>query len=99
MSRRSKRAGESDAERESDVEIDTRVRARELRFESKPEVRVAVYSDSPAQGGTESRRSGIPDDVQTGVTYRDVAVRWRARARLKDEEDDRPDEPRLPQGS
>jgi hypothetical protein len=78
------------ASKEPDVEIVTRVRARKLRFETKPDVDVVVYSDSPAEGGTESTRRGLPPNVQPGVTYRDVAVRWRAAARLKDEAD-RPD--------
>jgi hypothetical protein len=76
------------AKREPDVEIATRVRARELRFEAKPEVDVVVYSDSPAEGGTEGERRGLPEQVQPGITYRDVAVRWRATARLKDPADD-----------
>jgi hypothetical protein len=76
------------ARREPDVEIAARVRARELRFETKPDVDVAVYSNSPATGGTEGERTGLPAEVQPGVTYRDVAVRWRASARLKEPADD-----------
>jgi hypothetical protein len=70
--------------KEPDVEISARVRACEVRFESRPLVDVVVHSDTPAQGGAESERRGIPDEVQPGVAYKDVAVRWRASARLKD---------------
>ena len=69
-------------EREPDVEIAAAVRADELRFECKPDVSVAAYSDSPATAESVSERENLPDDVEPGVTYRNVAVRWRVAARL-----------------
>jgi hypothetical protein len=81
-------------DREPDVEIAASVRARELRFECKPETRVVLRSNAPAEGDLESDRAGLPDEVEPDVTYHDVAVRWRAGVRLKDEVGDPGLEPR-----
>ena len=71
-------------DREPDVEIAVALRAEELRFECKPKVDVVVYSDSPATAESATERENLPDDLETGVTYRDFAVRWRVAARLKE---------------
>ena len=63
--------------REPDVEIAATVRADELRFECKPEV--VVRGAEPV-----TVRENLPDEVEPGVTYRDVAVSWRVAARLSD---------------
>ena len=73
---------------EPDVEIAAAVRAKELRFECKPDVRVGAYADSPADAESVSERANLPDELEPGVTYRDFAVRWRLAARLKDPGDD-----------
>lgn len=71
-------------DREPDVEIATRARADEVRFACKPEVRVRAYADAPATAESISERENLPDQVQPGVTYRNVSVRWRLAARLDD---------------
>ena len=71
-------------EREPDVEIAAAVRADELCFECKPEVRVVAYADSPATAESVSERQNLPDELEPGVTYRNFAVRWRVAARLND---------------
>ena len=71
-------------DREPDVEIAARVRADEVRFACKPEVRVRAYADAPATAESVSERENLPDEVQPGVIYRDVSVRWRLAARLDD---------------
>ena len=71
-------------EREPDVELKVSVRAEEVRFECKPEVEVEVYADSPATAESQSERENLPDEVEPGVIYRDVAVRWRAAACLNE---------------
>jgi len=73
-------------DREPDVEIAASVRAKELRFECKPEVRIGAYADAPACAEHVTERENLPDEVEPGVTYRDVAVRWRLAARLEDPE-------------
>jgi hypothetical protein len=69
---------------EPDVEMAATVRADELRFECEPKVSVRAYSDSPAEAERVSEREHLPDRVEAGVTYRDVAVAWRVAARLRD---------------
>jgi hypothetical protein len=71
-------------DREPDVEIAAVVRADEMRFECKPKVDVRAYADSPATAESVSERENLPDELETGVTYRDFAVRWRLAARLED---------------
>jgi hypothetical protein len=71
-------------DREPDVEMRAAVRAEQLRFECVPDVEVQAYSDSPDDAESGSVRENLPDEVEPGVTYRDVRVRWRAAARLRD---------------
>jgi hypothetical protein len=73
-------------EREPDVEMAASVRAKELRFECKPEVRVRAYADSPASAESVSERENLPDELEPGTTYRDFAIRWHLAARLDDPE-------------
>ena len=73
-------------DREPDVEIAARARADEVRLECKPEVRVRAYSNAPASSESVSERENLPDELQPGVTYRNVSVRWRLAARLDDPE-------------
>ncbi len=68
--------------REPDVEMEFSVRAKELRFECKPDVDVVAFADAPATAELQSERENLPDEVEAGVTYRDIAVRWHAAARL-----------------
>jgi hypothetical protein len=83
------------------VEIGARARARRLRFRSKPETRVEfkgrsrVRSDDRIEDveldtDSHSQRRNLPDEVEPGVTYRDVEVGWvaEARARLPEEEEE-----------
>src|SRR5215207_389200 len=69
-------------DREPEVEMTFVVRAKELRFECTPEVDVVAYADSPARAELESERKNLPQQVEEGVTYRDVEVRWRTAAWL-----------------
>jgi hypothetical protein len=71
-------------DRESDVELKVSLRADEVRFECVPEVDVEAYADSPATAESQSERENLPDELEPGVTYRDVAVRWRVAARLNE---------------
>jgi hypothetical protein len=69
---------------EPDVEMAVSLRADEVRFECKPEVRVTAHANTPAVAECVSERENLPDELKPGVTYRSFAVRWRAAARLKD---------------
>jgi hypothetical protein len=65
-----------------DVEVFTSARARELRFGIVPEVRVWFEGEPDVRSSSRTERKGLPDEVEPGVTYRDVEVRWRAGARI-----------------
>jgi hypothetical protein len=71
-------------DREPDVEIAAAARADEVRFECKPDVRVRAYANAPATAESVSERDNLPDEIEPGITYRNVSVRWRLAARLDD---------------
>src|SRR5688572_27555 len=71
-------------DREPDVEMSFSVRAEELRFECEPHVDVVACADSPATAELQSERENLPDEIEPGATYRNVALRWRAAAWLGD---------------
>jgi hypothetical protein len=81
---------------EPDVEIGAGASAKKLRFRKKPKVEVntRAYSEIDprladeldridAEGGSRTERENLPDEVEPGVTYRDVRVGWRAGVRLR----------------
>jgi hypothetical protein len=70
--------------RPPDVEIAARVRAKELRFECKPQVELDAHADPSGEVEHESERTNLPAEVEPGTTYKDVEVRWRFAARLDD---------------
>jgi hypothetical protein len=70
--------------REPDVEIAVSLRADEVRIDCKPQIDVGAYANAPASAELVSERENLPDEVDTGVTYRNIAVRWRLSARLDD---------------
>jgi hypothetical protein len=66
----------------ADVEVFTSVRADELRFESVPETKVSFEGEPAERSSSKTERENLPDEVEAGVTYRDIAVRWQARSRI-----------------
>ena len=90
---------------EPDIEIGAAAKARKLRFRSKPETDVEFQGETRIRSDdriedveleTESgsERRNLPEEVEPGVTYRNVEVGWAARARLRipDEEQDEEEE-------
>ena len=73
-----------------DVEISTSVRARALRFGIVPQPRVWFDGEPGVRSSSESERENLPDEIEPGVTYRDIGVRWRARARIVHPTDSEP---------
>jgi hypothetical protein len=82
------------SDRPPDVEIGASAKARKLRFRRKPKTRVEFESrtrvrsddrieDIEVESESGSKRRNLPDEVEPGVTYRDVEVGWAARARLR----------------
>ncbi len=81
-----------------DIEIGAVAKARRLRFRRKPETevefegRTRVRSDERIEDveldtDSKSERRNLPEEVEPGVTYRDVEVGWAARARAQMPED------------
>jgi hypothetical protein len=65
-----------------DVDMVAAVRARELRFVTAPETRVWFEGEPGLRSSVREERENLPDEVEPGVTYRDVRVHWRAEARI-----------------
>ena len=57
------------------VEIGVGARAKKLRFRRKPRVEV----DGQVESETNRVRENLPEEVEPGVTYRDVRVGWLAK--------------------
>ena len=85
--------GRSDEEA-PDLMIGAAVRARRLRFRKKPKAKVETrgrarfrpdleLDDVEAESGSHSERRNLPEEVEPGVTYRDVEVGWVAAARAR----------------
>ncbi|HZB04948.1 MAG TPA: hypothetical protein VE449_00040 [Thermoleophilaceae bacterium] len=87
--------------REPDIEVGAAFRARRLRFRRQPEAAVEFeghprirtderIEDVELKTDSHTERRNLPDEVEPGVTYRDVEVGWiaGARARMPEDEDD-----------
>jgi hypothetical protein len=85
-----------------DVEIGAAVKARRLRFRRKPETEVEFegrtrmrsddrIEDVELETDSHSERRNLPEEVEPGVTYRNVEVGWAARARavIPDEDEEK----------
>jgi hypothetical protein len=83
------RKGDPDRVKDADVEIGASVKAKRLRFRERPKTDVELHGEvrEPESRGelqttSGSERRNLPDEVEPGITYRDVRVQWRAAARL-----------------
>ena len=90
---------------EPDVQIGAAVRAEKLRFKRRPKTDVEVHGEVhiderltdeldrvDVETGSGSERHNLPDEVEPGVTYREVRVRWQAAAKLRRDGDSKQDE-------
>jgi hypothetical protein len=66
----------------ADVEVFTSVRAEDLRFETVPETNVSFEGEPAERSSSKTERANLPDEVEAGVTYRNIEVRWQARSRI-----------------
>ena len=91
-------ARDRDRPGEPDVEVGAAASAKKLRFKRKPKVEVDTHSYSEVdpqlareiekiegEGYSHTERENLPDEVEEGVDYRDVKVRWRAAARVSED--------------
>lgn len=58
-----------------DIEFSANVKARELRFEEKPETEVRFWGYPERNSVSANERKNLPEEVQQDVTYRNVDVR------------------------
>lgn len=61
-----------------DIELGARVKAKRLRFERTPEIETATEGE----WDSETERRNLPDEVEAGVTYRDVEIVRRTAGRV-----------------
>jgi hypothetical protein len=96
-------SGKPRKDRPPDIEIGARASARKLRFRRKPETRVEFeggtrvrsddrVEDVELESESGSERRNLPEEVEPGVTYRNVEVGWAARARAVMPDDDEEEE-------
>ena len=69
---------------EPDLAIDARVTARELLFRKVPTPRVEFTGRPRRETVWESERQNLPEEVQPGVTYRDIGITLRIRSVFAD---------------
>ena len=67
----------------AEIEAGATVKAKKLRFESVPETEVRFPGSDEERSGSHTERENFPDEVEPGVTYRDVKVRWEAGAAFR----------------
>jgi hypothetical protein len=90
-------------DRPPDIEIGARASARKLRFRRKPRTKVEFeggtrvsrderIEEVELESDSGSERRNLPEEVEPGVTYRDVEIAWAARARARLPEDDEEDD-------
>jgi hypothetical protein len=65
-----------------DVEISATVKSRELRFEEVPETRTRFWGSPERESVSGTERENLPDEVKSGVTYRNSSVRIRIASEL-----------------
>lgn len=87
------RKGDRDRLDRLDVEIGASVEAKRLRFRERPETDVELHGEvvepdrhEELETSSGSERHNLPDEVEPGEEYRDVRVRWRAAARIREDE-------------
>lgn len=66
----------------ADIELLARVRADELRFDKAPETEVRFFGEPGDESASGSDRTNLPDEVEPGVTYRNISVDYRLASRL-----------------
>jgi hypothetical protein len=66
----------------ADIEFLASVRAKQLRFDERPETEVRFFGEPGHESASGSDRTNLPGKVEPGVTYRDVRVDYRLASRL-----------------
>ncbi len=72
------------AEEDADVVIIANVTARELKFEVVPNPSVTFPGNHERKTLWEAERTNLPEQVQPGVTYRNIGIRLKIVSRFAD---------------
>lgn len=67
-----------------DIEIDASVKAKSVRFEQVPNVKVTFPGDSQKDTQWTGSRGKLPRPVKAGVTYKDVSATTHIRSTFRD---------------
>jgi pyruvate/2-oxoglutarate dehydrogenase complex dihydrolipoamide acyltransferase (E2) component len=65
-----------------DIDFSASVRARELRFEEKPQTKVSFWGHAERNSVSVNERENLPEEVRQGVTYHHISVRSRITSEL-----------------
>ena len=65
-----------------DIDFSASVKAHELRFEEEPQTEVRFWGNPERNSVSVNERENLPEEVQQGVTYRNVSVRSRIASEL-----------------
>jgi hypothetical protein len=65
-----------------DIDLFTSVRAKKLRFETVPETQLRFDGEPAHDSQSKVERENLPEEVEPGVTYNDVRVRWSVQQRI-----------------
>jgi hypothetical protein len=80
---------------EPDIQIGAAARAKRLRFNKAPKTDVEFEKEGDIrledarleiETSSGSQRENLPEEVEPGVTYRDVQIGWGASAKLRTHE-------------
>jgi len=63
--------------RAADIELEASVEAAELRFDEPPETGVRFFGEPEDEPASGSDRANLPEQVEPGVTYRNVRIDYR----------------------
>lgn len=81
---------DSDPAERPDIEIGASAKADRLRFRDKPKTDVTLHGEVVEPSGRDdidmtsgSERKNLPEEVEPGVTYRDISVSWKATGRIE----------------
>ena len=69
----------------AEIEVGAVAKAKSIRFDKVPETKITFPGSDQDRSGSHTERENLPDELEAGVTYQDVTVRWRAGAAVRAE--------------
>lgn len=69
----------------AEIEVGAVAKAKSIRFDKVPETKITFPGSDQDRSGSHTERENLPDEIEPGITYQDVTVRWRAGAAVRAE--------------